>query len=119
MTPEERALLRSVLENLLAEEQVEPAPAEEPPEAPPPELELPSNVIPLWEVVAEKSNPGPVGFDTGYVFNDPVTGQPIRVIAEIGQSREDAITETRCNHGLDGCQRLEQFADEPPTGETK
>jgi hypothetical protein len=52
--------------------------------------------------VAELSNPGPVGKDTGYEFKDPKTGEQIHVIAEVGQTRDEAITETRENHGLPG-----------------
>jgi hypothetical protein len=114
MNQEERAVLASVLKALLAEDPTPPAAEPEPKETPDPS---PKPEIPYWETVAEKSNPGPVGVDTGYVFNDPVTHQPVRVIAEVGQSRGDAIRETRMNHGLDEGQRLEKLADAPSTGE--
>jgi hypothetical protein len=51
-------------------------------------------------VICEMSNPGPVGQDTGYVFKDPKTGETIRVVAQVGESREDAIARVRERHGL-------------------
>lgn len=52
------------------------------------------------------SNPGRVGYDTRYTFEskthfDKMTGKPItvRVMAEAGQSREAAISETMKAHG--------------------
>jgi hypothetical protein len=51
--------------------------------------------------VAETSNPGPVGVDTGYTFTSCRTGEPIRVIARFGESREDAIARVRRNHACE------------------
>lgn len=50
--------------------------------------------------VVEASNPGPVGRDTGYEFDDPKTGQAIRVLAKEGESRAHAIMRVRQAHGL-------------------
>lgn len=51
-------------------------------------------------IVAEASNPGPVGMDTGYSFVSPSSGQRVRVIAHDGESRESAIRKVRSRHGL-------------------
>jgi len=52
-------------------------------------------------VYAEQSNPGRIGEDTGYVFESPKTGDLVRVIARVGESRADAIKRVRTNHGLE------------------
>jgi hypothetical protein len=51
-------------------------------------------------VVAETSNPGPVGRDTGYVFYSPRSRHQVRVIARAGEKRETAIARVRARHGL-------------------
>lgn len=55
---------------------------------------------PAKPVVVESSNPGPVGQDTGHVFDDPETGAKIRVIAKVGEKHEDAIKRVRAHHKL-------------------
>jgi hypothetical protein len=50
--------------------------------------------------IIESSNPGPVGADTGFEFEDPKTKQKIRVVAKEGESREDAINRVKAAHGL-------------------
>lgn len=51
-------------------------------------------------VIAETSNPGPVGKDTGHVFWSPRTKTKIRVIAKQGETDADAIRRVRGNHGV-------------------
>jgi hypothetical protein len=52
----------------------------------------------MARVIVESSNPGPVGIDTGYVFKSPTTGDMIRVIAKVGESRDDAIRRVTARH---------------------
>jgi len=86
-----------------------PEPVSPPPT--PPKLEEPIIGIPQPEnppteepkaevVIAETSNPGPVGEDTGHEFEDPATGAKIRVIARIGESKDDAIKRVHAHHGI-------------------
>lgn len=51
------------------------------------------------DVIAECSNPGPIGRDTGYTFTNK-SGQMIRVIAQEGEPRATAIKRVRKNHGM-------------------
>jgi hypothetical protein len=51
-------------------------------------------------VTIETSNPGPQGYDTGYVFDSPRTKSKVRVMARAGENRDEAIARVRKNHGL-------------------
>lgn len=51
-------------------------------------------------VIAEASNPGQVGIDTGHVFRSPRTNQLVRVIAHVGEPRSTAIARVTRRHGL-------------------
>lgn len=50
--------------------------------------------------LAEASNPGVLGVDTGYEFTSPKTNRKTRVIAKQGEPRDEAIARVRANHGL-------------------
>jgi len=52
--------------------------------------------------VVETSNPGVVGVDTGHTFKDPKTRQTVRVIARVGEDRDDAIKRVRERHNMGG-----------------
>jgi len=49
--------------------------------------------------IAEMSNPGPIGKDTGVEFVSPKTGQRIRVIAHANESMQHAVTRVKARHG--------------------
>lgn len=53
----------------------------------------------LEVIVAEASNPGPLGVDTGVVFRSPRTGQQVRVIARVGERTTDAVARVKHRHG--------------------
>jgi hypothetical protein len=55
-----------------------------------------AEVMPL----AFSSNPGPVGYSTGYTLVDPKTDQTVLVIAKEGESRDEAIKRVRTHFGL-------------------
>lgn len=50
-------------------------------------------------VVIEASNPGPVGVDTGEVFRSNRTGQLVRVVAKVGERKQDAVARVKARHG--------------------
>jgi hypothetical protein len=83
-------------ERLALKDQIKTANDKPPEPAAPPAIANSAEPI----VVAEKSNPGPVGQDTGYSFEDPKTGQTIEVIAEVGENHDEAIKRVREAHGL-------------------
>lgn len=49
-------------------------------------------------VVLEASNPGTVGYDTGYTFRSDRTGSLVRVVAKAGEPRDIAIARVRSRH---------------------
>lgn len=51
-------------------------------------------------VTCETANPGQVASDTGYTFWSPKTKGIIRVLHRDDETREEAITRVRANHGL-------------------
>lgn len=55
--------------------------------------------FPTNDIIAEMSNPGPVGVDTGFVFKAADSGQSIRVIAHKGEERAHAIARVKARHG--------------------
>lgn len=50
--------------------------------------------------MAELSNPGAVGVDTGKGFDSPKTGGPVRVIAKVGEDPADAVARVAERHGV-------------------
>jgi hypothetical protein len=78
----------------LKSEQAQPKP-----EAPPPPQPVVEVVPPTVPTVAERSNPGVVGRDTGVVLKDPAKDEPIKVIASPkGETDQEAVTRVAAHH---------------------